>query len=91
MIALAAWLLWLCGDAMLRFGFLIVVPFLWVKSAFGAAHTQTTIQAEASLGDFLTRPFLRMPRADWRSLVGNRRSGPPKDARSVKKIRNGRV
>jgi hypothetical protein len=62
LVALMAWAAIVLADLFVRIAFLVFLPFLWVATAFGQAHTQGTAQMGASYVDFYIRPFMRRPR-----------------------------
>lgn len=66
-IALAAWLLLLAFDALLRFCLVCCIPIVFVMSRFGANQTQVTAQAYADIADGLIRPLPRLPRLGRRA------------------------
>lgn len=92
LIALSAWAGIVTLDIILRIMFIPVMPFFWLWSGF--SYTQHGAQLNASTVDFYTRPLMRMPRADWRKLLGRGRGGSanqPAKARLVQDIRNSRI
>lgn len=76
-----AWVMWallVIVDAAIRFSIILIAPFIALKSGFGVAHTQMTAQANVTFTHFMTRPWPRVPRADWRRLLGLRHRRAPK-------------
>lgn len=99
-VAVTAWVGVVAGDAFARVALLAMLPFVWIRSAFGMAHTQETAQLQANYVDFYTRPLMRMPKADWKRLLGRRcrsAEGPatsseePSEPRFLKNVGNDRA
>jgi len=90
-VALVAWLAIVLLDIVLRLMFLPVMPFFWAWT--GAGQTQTSAQLSVNLVDFYTRPLMRMPRADWRRLLGRGGHSADRDAKPgpVKRIPGGGI
>ena len=68
LVALAAWLVLVAGDALLRVVFLPFLPVVWLRSL----QSQNNAQLMANLSDFYTRPFMRLPRLRRRYSPGGR-------------------
>lgn len=90
-VALAAWLAIISLDILVRIMFLPVMPFFMAWSGF--AQTQHGAQLSVNLVDFYTRPLMRMPRTDWRRLLGRGGHSADRDAKPgfVKRIPGGGI
>lgn len=91
LIALALWPAVVAGDLLVRACLLAALPFIVIKSGFGLAHSRFTAQANIDAAEFLTRPFLKMPRAHRQSLLGHRGGSGPDKARPLEEIGNRRI
>lgn len=74
LVALVAWLALLALTLVFKFFLIPCIPIIFLMSGFGYNQTQNTAQYNATLIDLFVYKWPRFPRADWRRLLGRRRS-----------------
>lgn len=86
LIALVAWAGVVVGDVFLRIVFVPLLPFAWVQ--MGCRTTQQGVQLEVTVIEFYARPLMRLPRADWRRLLGRggRCADQPPEPRFIENV-----